>query len=447
MKNFLSSIVWAVIFCASGTATAFDNTDLLKVVEFKECAGCDLSRVYLTETHLEGANNDRVGFLKVADSMPESATSLDEPLDTSKVQLQMGPQVTLLGDGEFGLKYFPDMQVTVLQQTPTLILIMASTEVPLSNHTKHSSYLLEGSDVQNLTSAKLILSPGAPGEFDNGAVEASGTYQHSDGTWYLIYHAEDRETMTRSESGGIPSFYARIALASSTDGGNTWTKLGPIITSTKPKGWTSYQGQSVTGTTAPTVVVSKNGEYLYAYYTDHSRIANRGAQIFMARSRITDGPPLAGTWKKYYRGNFNELGLGGFDTPIINGQDLAADGDAMKPGVVYSAQLDKYIMIMNLSFWKELQALNSKHNQSGMYFSYSDDGIEWSRLEPLIIENVIPVYGKPIIWLGTIIWDEGKSTEGWLIYSYSPAWGWDKSLGHVATYMVGRRIIASHPNK
>ena len=127
IKYFLSSIVWAVVLCASGTAIAFDHTDLLKVMEFKECAGCDLSRVYLTETHLEGANNDTVGFPKVAGLMPESATSPDEPLDTSKVQLQMGPQVTLLGDGEFGLKYFPDMQVTVLQQTPTLILIMAST--------------------------------------------------------------------------------------------------------------------------------------------------------------------------------------------------------------------------------------------------------------------------------------------------------------------------------
>ena len=447
MRKFLPSIVWAGVFLASGIAIAFDNPELLKNAKFKECAGCGLSTVYLMETHLEDSNGDTVGFPKLADSVSESVTSPDEPLDTSQVQLRMGPQVTLLGDGEFGLKYFPDMQVTVLQQTPTLILIMASAEVPLSKHTQHSSYLLEGSDIQNLTSAKLILSPGASGEFDNGAVEASGAYQHSDGTWYLIYHAEDREITTRSESGGIPSFYARIALASSTDGGNTWTKLGPIISSNKPKGWTFYKGQSVTGTTAPTVVVSKNGEYLYVYYTDHSRVANRGAQIFMARSRIADGPPLAGTWKKYHRGSFNELGLGGFDTPVINGQDLAADGDAMKPGVVYSAQLNKYIMVINLSFWKELQSVNSEFNKSGMYFSHSDDGIVWSKLKPLIIENVIPVYGKSIIWLGTIIWDEGKSTEGWLIYSYSPAWGWDKSLGHVATYMVGRRITASHPNQ
>ena len=65
MGNFLSSIVWAIALCASGTAIAFDNTGLLKVMEFKECAGCSLSRVYLTETHLEGANNETVGFQKL----------------------------------------------------------------------------------------------------------------------------------------------------------------------------------------------------------------------------------------------------------------------------------------------------------------------------------------------------------------------------------------------
>ena len=85
MRIFLSSIVWAVVLCASGTAIAFDNTDLLKVMECKEYAGCGLSKVYLTETHLGGANNDTVGFPKVADSMPESATSPDECLDTSRV--------------------------------------------------------------------------------------------------------------------------------------------------------------------------------------------------------------------------------------------------------------------------------------------------------------------------------------------------------------------------
>ena len=377
---------------------------------------------------------------KAEDSQPSSAISPNETVDISVVQLQIGPQIELLGDGELGLSVFPDMAIAVLQQSPTLRLLLAATE---KGNPKHSSYLVEGADFENLNSAKKILEFGVSGTFDSGYAGMSGAYRHSDGTWYGFYHAEDRENMPPIPVGGLEGYYGTIGLASSNDNGESWTKLGPIISSNKPKGWTAYEGQFDSGVGIPGFVVSKTGEYLYAYYYEMSRVDGRGAQTCMARSRIADGPPLPGTWEKYYNGAFSEPGLGGKDTPVVTGTSISEDGFALGAHPVFSNQLNKYIMVVNIGFASELDFLGGQLERSGIYSSYSHDGIRWSNPEPLIIDNAVPQYGRSLSWEATIVLDEGSGTDGWLVYSYTPKWGQGNFSGHSYSYMVGRRISAS----
>ncbi len=240
--------------------------------------------------------------------------------------------------GGVGLHYFPDNCVSVIDTSPTYRIIMAAG---------NSTYLLEGKSVEELTGCEKILGPGGTGEFDNGYAGIAGIYRDESGKLYGFYHAEDHTDMPTMET-GIPGFYACIALTLSEDNGKTWKKVGPVITSSKPKGWYAYEGQADFGIGEPSTVVSKDGRYLYAYYTSHSRVDNRGVQICMARVDLDRNAPLPGTWYKYYEGSFSEPGIGGRDSVVVSAKHLD-EAEAVYPHVVYSEYLDLYITVTAMS--------------------------------------------------------------------------------------------------
>jgi hypothetical protein len=222
--------------------------------------------------------------------------------DLGSFTFKLGERETLLKDGEFGLRYFPDMCISVLEKSPQYRIIIVA-------HV--STYLLEGNSIKQFTRCRKVLSPGKKGEFDNGYAGIAGVYRDTDGKLYGFYHAEDQEDMPKLGNADIPGFHASIGLAISGDNGITWEKAGQVITSQKPKGWFIYEGQADTGAGLPCCTVSKDGKYLYIYYEEHSRVGGRGVQICMARAHLADGPPLPGKWYKYYNGSFSQPGLGG----------------------------------------------------------------------------------------------------------------------------------------
>ena len=57
----------------------------------------------------------------------------------------------------------------------------------------------------------------------------------------------------------------------------------------------------------------------------------------------------------------------------------------------------------------------------------------------MIATRVAPQIGKALSWEPTLIWDEGSSREGWIVYSHSPAFG-HPLQGLTPTYLVGRRV-------
>jgi len=95
-------------------------------------------------------------------------------------------------------------------------------------------------------------------------------------------------------------------------------------------------------------------------------------------------------------------------------------------------------MILSVAWWRETWG-DAEQTRSGIHIAFSDDGIEWTDPVPLIIDHTLPALGKSISWQATILWDEGSSSEGWLVYSYSENWGPGGLLG-TPHHMVGRRI-------
>jgi hypothetical protein len=219
-------------------------------------------------------------------------------------------------------------------------------------------------------------------------------------------------------------------MAVSEDDGASFEKLGAVVSSSQPKGWVYYEGQGDAGAAEPGSVVTSDGAYLYLYYTEHSRIGGRGVQVCLARVPLDDGPLLPGQFEKWHDGAFSTPGLGGLDTPVMT-THAWDDSEAMQAHVVYSAALNKYVMVLSVDFWKEFVEEDGKLERSGIYIALSSDGIAWSRPERLIRNWVIPLLGRPLEWNATFLPDPGSSSEGWLVYGYSERWGHKEAVRQV----------------
>ena len=334
---------------------------------------------------------------------------------------------TLYPDQAFGLRFFPDLAVTVINERPGYpfrMFVVAGI----------STYLFEGDSIQAISNVHEVLSPGDSGDFDNGYAGIGGVYYHTDGKMYAFYHGEDQEDLPDFPN-GIHGFYASVGLAISEDNGLSFTKAGPVITCQKDKYWESFPNQPDRGSGAPCCIKSKDGKYLYVYYGDASRVDWRGVQIFMARADISSSPPLPGNFYKYYNGSFSQPGIGGLDSPVITfiDKNYSSSGD---PFVIYSDYLDKYIMLYDVDDWDA--RTDNEIGYSGNYIAYSDDGINWFNHEKLIDGLAAPIVGKTMTWHPAIIWDDSNERTGLFIYAYSSSWGLGSGL--IPHFMVSQKI-------
>lgn len=192
-----------------------------------------------------------------------------------------------------------------------------------------------------------------------------------DGNWWLtnIYKTSEGHLLAfcHLENCTSNGWWA-LGLAYSTDGGNTFQKLGKIVTCYVPD---TGHNSNIFG--VPYII--KDG-YFYIYYQDRDPNVETH-QYSVARALVTDVINAAqnGTvtqWKKYYNGAWNENGLGGNFSNIMPSDglhDWALHGDA-----AYNSYLGKYI----LSGYTHL-------NGKGVWISYSTDGVNWEM--PTFIQN------------------------------------------------------------
>lgn len=379
----------------------------------------------------------KAGFGSIAlASLPTLVNALATPgwaqgqtFNANGLRATLGEQITILGNGALGLRYFPDEGVSSIGDRSRVRLLIAAT---------HDSYLVEGPDLLHLESARKVLSPGPRGSFDNGYTGISAVYAHRNGKLYAFYHAEDHEGMPSLGEDMPSGYYASVGVAESSDGGVRWTKLGQVVTSGKPKDFKAFPNHNARGAGLPGVVADTGGRYLYLYYTDQS-FASRGAQICMARADLSAGIPGPGQWYKYDGSSFAEPGIGGRDVPILSVFHLNR-AHALFPHVTYSAFLDRYLMIFNVNQWQESRG-NLPAVSSGIYITHSRDGIAWNTPTQLVADYSVPVPGKSISWEATLLLnEESQGREGWLVYGFSPKWG-SAFFGRTPHYMVGRKIV------
>ncbi|MBV9672800.1 MAG: hypothetical protein JO076_08265 [Verrucomicrobia bacterium] len=346
--------------------------------------------------------------------------------------VRIGKQEVLIRDNDLGLRSMPSQGVAVIENTPSRVRLLLAAAF--------SSYLVEGTDFQHLTSLpRLVLGPGDPGEFDNGAAQVFAVVR-ANSKLYAFYQAEDIEGLPADTLFGISGFYLSIGLAESDDEGFTWVKKGQIIRSAKPKEWAIDPRQGGRGIGLAGGLADSSGKYAYIFYTDLSTPQGGTAgQISVARCSLDNGPPLPGKWKKYFNGEFSEQGLGGRETTIIDLYSTGHSG-ARYGRPTYSKSLGKYVMVFNVTQAKEW-ADDLPPKNSGIYLAVSDDLIQWIGKVKLLSNYSQRVLGKPIAVAPTIVFDKDDGSSGWMIYAYSAKLSTSRlsSVG-TPTYMVGRRI-------
>jgi hypothetical protein len=169
-----------------------------------------------------------------------------------------------------------------------------------------------------------------------------------------------------------------IGAAVSMDNGMTWQDRGFVLESGSPVDCDYANGYFTGGNGDFSVVPSQDGEWFYFVYSNYG--GPRAEQgIAVARSRFDDrGQP--GTVHKYFRGEFNEPGMGGSVTPIF-GVDrgwINEDVDALwGPSVHWNSYLNAYVALMN-------RAVGEFWAQEGVYIASTRDFVHWTFPEKLL---------------------------------------------------------------
>lgn len=249
----------------------------------------------------------------------------------------------------------------------------------------HSTYRAVGlrTESLSLSPSRAVLNPGH-GSFDNGGAWLYSVRPLSDSHLVGFYHAEDHQWEGGRDPDGVA--WKSIARCESRDGGLTWTKTGPILTSSKPKPLHSEWG----GNGDHCVVFDPASRRWFCFFQEHA--------LCMAVSDHPEG--AAGTWKKWYRGSFSEPGLGGKNSPIPELNRYPGGN----PSVHFNSFLQCWVMI-----W---------HTWSGdLVWSTSRDLERWRRPELLLAAK-----GSERLWYPTIVGtsDTAAGERAILYYAYWP---------------------------
>jgi TIR domain len=345
------------------------------------------------------------------------------------VQLKLGEQRTLLNDNDLGLRDIAGKGVAVIENQPSKVRVLFQS--------MNDTYLVTGTDFQHLTSATKVLGAGEHGEFDNAGAGVASVIR-LDHHLYAFYEGRDTEgELPENGQAAFKGMYCGIGLAESTNDGTTWTKKGEIIRSAKPKDWSDWSGQSVRGVGTPSGLIDATNTYVYLYYVEFSGLRNGTQGICLARAPLSKGAPLPDNWEKLYLDAFNEPGLGGKETPVIDGSAVKAG--AMYPHAIFSKSLNKYILTFNFNRFAEARQ-EMALGKSGIYIALSDDGIHWSTPVKLITTYSQRVLGLSIAIESTLVLDNPDSLSGWLLYAYTPKYTSNASIPGVPLHLVGRRI-------
>tara|TARA_B100001029_G_C15029555_1_gene435975 strand:- start:193 stop:1326 length:1134 start_codon:yes stop_codon:yes gene_type:complete len=341
----------------------------------------------------------------------KDAETIDDKNDNLEFEFVLeGDPINL--SSKLNLSYFNDITVGVKEfRNDFVSLITASGK---------STIEISGSSIENLTESQLLISPPNTGDLPYANYIGVGQLIKSNGKFYGLYHGEYHDGTILP--GGVPGYYASLGLVFSDDGINFQISQDAVIPNYMSK--EDDNGFADGGYAGPSMLFSKDSTELYVYYVDHNR-DDRGVNICMGKFDIIDGEPQFD--KFYFLDEQNN-----FTSSIIKGKEVVSgdygSSDAIFPHVTYNKSLDLYIMVLNLNAFSNN---GCNVNDSGIYITYSKDGINW--VDPFDA-NVISYIGSPkklisecsipfsenssFAWHPSLIYTNEEQTEGYLLYSY-----------------------------
>ncbi len=343
-------------------------------------------------------------------------------LEGNPINLSTKLNVSYFNDITVGVKEFRDDYVSLITASGT------------------QTIEITGSSIENLTDSKVVLSPPGSGNLPYANYIGVGQLIKSNNKFYGLYHGEYH--LGTLLPGNIPGFYASVGLVTSEDGISFTPSQNPVIPNYVSKD--DDNGFADWGYGEPSMLFSKDSTELFVYYVDHNR-DNRGVNICMGKFDVIDGEPQFD--KFYFLNDQNE-----FISSIIKAKEVVSGdygySDAIFPHVTYNKFLDLYIMVLSLNAWNDSNnGRGCDSAKSGIYLTYSKDGINW--IDPFN-ENVISYIGSPkklvsecsipwsqtssFAWHPSLIYTNESQTEGYLLYSYG------ESLSYPGHQLYGNKF-------
>tara|TARA_B100000287_G_scaffold142082_1_gene133827 strand:+ start:63 stop:1214 length:1152 start_codon:yes stop_codon:yes gene_type:complete len=343
-------------------------------------------------------------------------------LEGNPINLSTKLNVSYFNDITVGVKEFRDDYVSLITASGT------------------QTIEITGSSIENLTDSKVVLSPPGSGNLPYANYIGVGQLIKSNNKFYGLYHGEYH--LGTLLPGNIPGFYASVGLVTSEDGISFTPSQNPVIPNYVSKD--DDNGFADWGYGEPSMLFSKDSTELFVYYVDHNR-DNRGVNICMGKFDVIDGEPQFD--KFYFLNDQNE-----FTSSIIKAKEVVSGdygySDAIFPHVTYNKFLDLYIMVLSLNAWNDSNnGRGCDSAKSGIYLTYSKDGINW--IDPFN-ENVISYIGSPkklvsecsipwsqtssFAWHPSLIYTNESQTEGYLLYSFG------ESLSYPGHQLYGNKF-------
>lgn len=353
-----------------------------------------------------------------AGARPTAKPVLSQP----EVHLLLGDsEETALPAGQFGITNAPDGSISFLR---------AGGELHVWFPCGVSTCYLHGSSPDSLRPRRslpeqpgVVLAPtGRPSDFDADYAGITSVISTNDGRELIgIYHGE------RHPCNGPFPFVRGIGVAHSRDGGLTWTREGEVARSGSPGPRPGDCSFGVFGPGDPSVVVSRDGRSLLAYFNE--RIPGKRDAIYLARAPL-NGAAAPGSWLRYVNGRFSASLLGGAGDPVISAAPPASKTIYAAMGSVsWNVFAKRYVAITQ--------------SMDGFYYATSSDGLHWGPLRLLLPsaswnDPKAPASARVAIYPSLLSFDQPSqlttSQTGYLYYARS------NKANNPPHYMVRRRF-------